>query len=536
MRPIDEQNTIHSSSAAGLLPPEQRKKALSGSRLSVLLVAFVTALLLATGGMVFLLVSSIFAWLTPSIREDLQWKARRAAVEISQSADLGILLGDAKLIEASFAGVAGSRDIQAIVVTNLTGQVLAMQGRPPNTNVSLLAGPSRSLREGSGYIVSWAESMVEGTAIGRVAVVVSTGRLDAGQQLRRKLLETVGVGTLLGILICILFVRLYIRPLLRLTENAFLKLEKAAIELAHKQRLEQELEIGARIQTCILPKCINILGLQVASEMRPASEVGGDYFDIFPVNDGCWIGIGDVAGHGLTSGLIMLMAQSAVATLARSNPDTPPHEIVTQLNAVLYDNVRNRLKHEEHVTFTLLRYHHDGTVVFAGAHEYIVVWRAKTRTCVTISTPGMWLGIIPDISRITKDSVLKLEQDDLMVLYTDGITEAMTAMREQYGVNRLCAVIEAHADESVENVRTAVLGDVAHWRATQRDDETLLVIRYVGRCRPEFESSRGCHLASTSTDCSEAGVNTISTAVSIVDGAAHCQSVPVQLRDESQKA
>jgi hypothetical protein len=88
--------------------------------------------------------------------------------------------------------------------------------------------------------------------------------------------------------------------------------------------LEKELEIGARIQTCILPAAIEVPGLSVSARMIPASEVGGDYYGVFPTHDGAWIGIGVVAGHGLTSGLVMLMMQSAVAALGRARPDALP--------------------------------------------------------------------------------------------------------------------------------------------------------------------------------------------------------------------
>jgi serine phosphatase RsbU (regulator of sigma subunit) len=473
-------------SAMELLPPEQRARALSGSRLSAVLVMFVTALLLVLGAMVFVLVSGIFAWLTPTIRADLEWKAQRAAAELSQTTDLGILLRDPQVIEKAFAGIASSRDVEAIVVVDPAGAMLAAHGHPPASIPALFRGPPRAVSELDGNIVSWSEAVVEGAQVGRVAVVVSTERLKAGQGLRLSLLGVVAVGTILGILISVLFVRFYIRPLLRVTETAFLRLEKAAVELAGKQQLERELEIGARIQTCILPKRVDIPGLEVASQMRPASEVGGDYFDVFGVEGGGWIGIGDVAGHGLTAGLVMLMAQSVVAALARRYPDAPPKEIVTQLNAVLYDNVRHRLGNDEHITLSLLRYHDDGRVVYAGAHEYILVCRAKTGKCELVSTTGTWLAAVDDVSSVTEDATLQLDAGDLMVLYTDGITEAMTAERELYGVRRLKALVEAHASESVQAVLTAILDQVERWRQTQRDDETVVVIRYTGLPRAEL--------------------------------------------------
>ena len=340
--------------------------------------------------------------------------------------------------------------------------------------------PQKSVRRTTESLVSWAEAAVEGTAVGRVAVSVSTSRLEEGDRLRHRLLVTDAIGTLLGILLCALFVRGYIRPLLKVTEKAFLELEDAAVQLAAKQRLEQELEIGAKIQTCILPGQVEVQGLEVAATMRPATEVGGDYFDILPAEGGCWIGIGDVAGHGLTSGLVMLMAQSAISALVSGGTELTPSAVVSRLNHVIYDNVRNRLHHDEHLTLALLRYWENGRIVFSGAHEYIIVGRARSGQCELIPTTGPWLGAIPDISGISEDSTLNLESGDVVVLYTDGITEAMSATREMFGVHRLRAVIEAHLNETPDQLRSVILAEVERWRPTQLDDESLLVIRHVG--------------------------------------------------------
>src|SRR6185312_8425348 len=134
-----------------------------------------------------------------------------------------------------------------------------------------------------------------------------------------------------------------------------------------RERLEKEMEIAARIQTSILPRALAVPGLEIAASMRTASEVGGDYYDVVGTADGCWLGIGDVAGHGLGTGLVMLMMQSGFGALARKMPDAGPRDLVLALNAMLVDNVRDRLRQREHATLTLLRYRQDGTLTYAGA-------------------------------------------------------------------------------------------------------------------------------------------------------------------------
>ena len=103
------------------------------------------------------------------------------------------------------------------------------------------------------------------------------------------------------------------------------------------------MEIAARIQTSILPRDVNVAGLEIAAAMHAATEVGGDYYDVVPVDDGCWLGIGDVAGHGLGTGLVMLMMQSGIGALARKMPDASPRDLLLALNTMLVENVRVRL-------------------------------------------------------------------------------------------------------------------------------------------------------------------------------------------------
>jgi sigma-B regulation protein RsbU (phosphoserine phosphatase) len=256
------------------------------------------------------------------------------------------------------------------------------------------------------------------------------------------------------------------------------ELKESRQQMVAKERLEKEMEISSRIQTSILPRKVEVPGLEVAARMIPATEVGGDYYDVFPAPGGCFIGVGDVAGHGLTSGLIMLMVQSVIAGLGRKDPDAPPREIVRVLNAVLFDNIRHRLGNDEHVTFSLLRYRRDGRVVFAGAHEEIVICRAATGKCELVSTPGPWLGAMADVGQVTEDSELLLSDGDVMVLYTDGVTETMDKGGEQFGIERLMAAVEGRRTEPVEKIRDAILDQVAQFGAQQDDDVTLLIVRY----------------------------------------------------------
>jgi serine phosphatase RsbU (regulator of sigma subunit) len=251
-------------------------------------------------------------------------------------------------------------------------------------------------------------------------------------------------------------------------------------QFAAKMRLEKEMEIAKRIQTSILPRKLEVRGLDLAACMVPAEEVGGDYYDVLPVDDGCWVAIGDIAGHGLTAGLEMMMMQTAVAALVHAAPGASPSTLAKSVNVVLYDNIRERMQRDDHATFSILRYYRDGRIVFAGAHEDILVCRFGGGPCERIETPGTWLGVMRDIGRDTVDTEIALMGGDVLVVYSDGVTEARDAHGEQFGLDRLCEAIERVRAQSVQEIRDSVIAAVDAWQVTRDDDVTLLILRHQG--------------------------------------------------------
>lgn len=256
--------------------------------------------------------------------------------------------------------------------------------------------------------------------------------------------------------------------------------QTALRERAEREQLQKETEIAQQIQTEVLPQEFQVPGLQIAARMLPAASVGGDYYDVLPTAEGAWIGFGDVTGHGLLSGLIMLMIQSMVKSAVSLEPQAQPSALVIALNRALYDNIRFRLKRDEHATFTLIRFEAGGKLTFAGAHEEILICRKRTGRCERLQTPGIWLGTLPDVSQLTCDDETTLETGDLMVLYSDGITESLSSSREQFGVERVMSIIEQCQAKPVDEICDYVLGKAQAWTASQLDDMTILAARYVG--------------------------------------------------------
>jgi serine phosphatase RsbU (regulator of sigma subunit) len=248
-----------------------------------------------------------------------------------------------------------------------------------------------------------------------------------------------------------------------------------------KEALASELALAARIQQALLPPAPCVPGLDIAGAMSAAAEVGGDYYDVLPTHDGAWIAIGDVSGHGFNTGIVTLLAQSAIASLTRSMPDAEPGEVLQIVNDVLHDLVRVRLGLRDHMTLTLLRYRDDGTIQFAGAHQEIIVRGADGKTR-TIETTGPWLAILPDISDQLVEGHFQLAAGETMVLFTDGVVEASLAGGDMFGLDRMLEAVTAlPCDASARATRDAVFSRVHAAAPRLDDDATILAIRRLGR-------------------------------------------------------
>ena len=257
--------------------------------------------------------------------------------------------------------------------------------------------------------------------------------------------------------------------------------ETSRRERAERERLERETEIAQQIQTAILPVNFSVPGLEIVATMKPATSVGGDYYDVIPITDGCFIGIGDVSGHGLLAGMIMLMVQSMIAAAIRLDEQLTPSDLLPPINRAMYDNVRNRLRGTDHVTLTLIKYHRDGRLLLAGAHEDALLYRPSTRHCRRIVSSGFWLAAIADVTDMTSNIEVQLESGDFLILYTDGVTEAMNESHEQFGLQRLIATIEQYADQEPKQLSESILSACLGWSSTQIDDVSLVVAKYQGQ-------------------------------------------------------
>lgn len=257
------------------------------------------------------------------------------------------------------------------------------------------------------------------------------------------------------------------------------KIQKDKERMAAAQK---ELEIARNLQASLLPSLENFNGhgLEMAASMAPAESVGGDYYDVIVSPDKkLWFGIGDVTGHGLMSGLVMMMAQVAVNTLIRSVPGLTPAEVLIYANRILQVNIRDRLKDDHYMTISLIKEEKPGVYSYAGAHETILVYRAAARIVEQIPAKGMWLGIIPDISKPTFEHSGRfyLEKDDVVCLYTDGVIEARNHKKEQFDIQRLERFFKTHAHHTPDHIKECLSKELLTYMDRQKDDMTFLILK-----------------------------------------------------------
>ncbi len=245
-------------------------------------------------------------------------------------------------------------------------------------------------------------------------------------------------------------------------------------------RMAAEIDVARQIQMMILPKpkeLENIEGLDLAGYMEPTDEVGGDYYDVLYIDGVVTMGIGDVTGHGLESGILMLMTQTAVRTLHEIR-EVDPVVFLGTLNRTIYKNVQ-RMNSEKSLTLAIVNYF-QGKISISGQHEETIIVRngGLIERIDTIDL-GFPIGLEEEISDFISQTNLELQLGDGMVLYTDGIPEAIDVNNVQYGLEKLCQVISENWSQSAHEIKDAIIADVRGHIGKQRvfDDITLLVLK-----------------------------------------------------------
>ncbi len=250
-----------------------------------------------------------------------------------------------------------------------------------------------------------------------------------------------------------------------------------------------EMRLASKIQQALVPASPELGDCEIAAAMRATDAVGGDYYDVIRASEADWLLIGDVSGHGVPAGLIMMMCHTAVRTLLRSDPKIMPDRLLVAVNSVLAENIR-QLGETKYMTITAFRRERDGTVFFSGAHQDIQIFRAPTNDVETIETSGVWLGLKAEIGDSMSTRQFRLAEGDVLLLHTDGITEACRDGKpfDTTGVRR---VLGQARHKTAEQVLAAIFAELDGYSVT--DDATVLAIKQLGSRDRVTEKGKGGH-------------------------------------------
>jgi sigma-B regulation protein RsbU (phosphoserine phosphatase) len=203
-----------------------------------------------------------------------------------------------------------------------------------------------------------------------------------------------------------------------------------------RHQLESELELAQDVQKTLLPQEVpNIPGLEIAAFSRPAQIVGGDYFDFVDFSNGLHgLAIADVAGHGVSASLHMASIQALLRTLVPINKS--PAEVMRQVHKLFIHNIR----FETFVTFFIGAFDASTkTLTFSNAgHQPPLVLhknKSKKESVEMLRPTGAAIGLVEEAEFAEK--TIELHEEDLLVLYTDGVTEAVNLQNQEFGRERL---------------------------------------------------------------------------------------------------
>jgi serine phosphatase RsbU (regulator of sigma subunit) len=246
--------------------------------------------------------------------------------------------------------------------------------------------------------------------------------------------------------------------------------------VAEKERLQSEIEIAATIQRNLLPKeGPRFRGVSFAAHFEPTTSIGGDYYDVFNIDKTrLAVAIGDVSGHGLSTGLVMAMVKAAMTTLVEEGTDEVA--LFHRLNDLVYRSTERRAFMT--LAFTIFDLER-GTIRHTNAgHLYPYLLRKGQGSVIALESPSLPLGVRSEITSETYET--QLEEGDTVVYLSDGIVEAQDVHGDPFGFDHLEKLLGEQTDRSPNAVRDAILSAVAMHSGTRPadDDRTVMVVRF----------------------------------------------------------
>lgn len=420
-----------------------------------------------------------------------------------------------ELVHRSAQDIQGLREL---VITDRDGHVLASsespeqmhtQYKPPRGEPWSQDSTMLRVREGDEWIL-YRTARIEGGGMVHIGMAESRMARTIARA-RQGALVIAAISLVVGMLSVYFLAIYFVKPIQQLTEGvrrigagdldttlpvegddefgqiatAFnemtVKFKKAQESRVEQERLQKEMQVAQEIQHALLPSSFpEIEGYDLATIYQAAKDVGGDYFDFVWIDEKTLgIVVADVSGKGVPGSLVMTMIRTAIRLEARGNKNAV--DILRRVNAFVSDDVKRGM----FVTiFFVLLDAEQRKISFASAgHNPMILFRAKDQKTYFLNPKGIPLGMqLPegvDFGGSLEADAVSLKKDDLLIIYTDGVTEAMNPKREQYGIERFLHFIKEHASLSTDDFVAALQKELGRFtgNAPQNDDITLVAIK-----------------------------------------------------------
>jgi sigma-B regulation protein RsbU (phosphoserine phosphatase) len=260
-----------------------------------------------------------------------------------------------------------------------------------------------------------------------------------------------------------------------LATEAAVAIENARLyrETMEKARMEQEMRIAAEIQQALLPKAGRVGAyFRAAASSLPCRSIGGDFYDYVDLSDGSFgFALGDVAGKGPPAALLSAMMQGIFAAQAAGSD--PPSQTISRVNLALY----RRGIESRFVTLMYGALYPDGRLTYcnAGHNPPLIVGKSGFRR---LECGGPIVGLFEGASY--EEETVTLARGDWLIVFSDGVSEALSASGEEYGESRILTCVQEHADAEPQKLLEALFSNVREFArgAAQSDDITAMVLRY----------------------------------------------------------
>jgi serine phosphatase RsbU (regulator of sigma subunit) len=257
-------------------------------------------------------------------------------------------------------------------------------------------------------------------------------------------------------------------------------LEASTEARVYQERVMKELELASQIQQGLLPaEKLELKHLDVAGGLIPASEIGGDAFDYIEMDNGTHLFyLGDVTGHGVAAGIVSSIANAMLYGLRKEGEIG---DVIHKLNDVIKAKTMTNVFMSMAMIFwnekkQSLHY------VNAG-HPPILLYDSKKKKVIEVQQQGMALGFVDDLTGVIKPQVLKIKEGDILVMYSDGVPEAVNRKGEQYGMARFKRIVQDAGNDlyTSEGIKNAVLADVIEYIDGQEHDDDITVVVLKGK-------------------------------------------------------